>query len=147
VPSAIAARAVRPATPADRESLESLYARCRRLAEWLPPTERAKADFDRDTRGEDIFVAIGADGALDGFVAIWAPECFVHHLYVRAEARRQGVASALLDSLVGRFPFPWRLKCVRVNSVALDFYAKRGWRRVGEGKGIQGEYAMLELRP
>jgi GNAT superfamily N-acetyltransferase len=138
--------AVRPALPADREALSALYRRCRMLAEWLPAPERARSDFDRDTNGETIFVAVGEGGVLDGFVALWEPDSFIHHLYVRPEARRQGVASALLDALAEHFPFPWRLKCVRLNTVALDFYAKRGWKEVGAGKGVQGLYAVLELR-
>jgi ribosomal protein S18 acetylase RimI-like enzyme len=139
-------RTIRPAAPADRDALAALYRRCRRLAEWLPAAERAKADFDRDTKGEEIFVAIGEEGTLDGFIAVCGPECFVHHLYVRPEARRQGVANALLESLEGRFTFPWRLKCVRVNVAALEFYGNRGWKEIAAGMGVQGEYAMLELR-
>jgi GNAT superfamily N-acetyltransferase len=138
--------AVRPALPADRAALSSLYQRCRMLAEWMPASERARGDFDRDTHGETVFVAMGEDGELDGFVAVWEPDSFIHHLYVRPEARRQGVASALLDALAGHFALPWRLKCVRLNTVALDFYSKRGWKEVGAGKGVQGHYAVLELR-
>ena len=139
-------RVIRAALPSDRDALAALYRRCRRLAEWLPASERARANFDRDTKGEDIFVAIGEEGTLDGFVSVCGPECFVHHLYVRPEARRQGVANALLESLAGRFAFPWRLKCVRVNAAALEFYGRRGWKEIASGMGIQGEYAMLELR-
>jgi GNAT superfamily N-acetyltransferase len=138
--------AVRPALPADREALSSLYQRCRMLAEWMPAFERARGDFDRDTNGETLFVAVGEGGDLDGFVAVWEPDSFIHHLYVRPEARRQGVASALLDALAGHFALPWRLKCVRLNTVALDFYSRRGWQEVGAGKGVQGHYAVLELR-
>jgi GNAT superfamily N-acetyltransferase len=138
--------AVRSALPADRGALSSLYQRCRMLAEWMPASERARGDFDRDTKGETVFVAVGDGGELDGFVAVWEPDSFIHHLYVRPEARRQGVASALLDALAGHFAFPWRLKCVRANAVALDFYAKRGWKEVGAGRGVQGHYAVLELR-
>jgi GNAT superfamily N-acetyltransferase len=139
-------RDIRPALPSDREALAALYRRCRRLAEWLPGPERARANLDRDTKGEEIFVAIGEGGTLDGFVSVCGPDCFIHHLYVRPEARRQGVANALLASLAGRFTFPWRLKCVRANVAALEFYGRRGWKEVAAGIGIQGEYAMLELR-
>jgi ribosomal protein S18 acetylase RimI-like enzyme len=137
---------VRPALAADRAALSSLYQRCRMLAEWMPASERGRGDFDRDTNGETVFVAVGEGGELDGFVAVWEPDSFIHHLYVRPEARRQGVASALLDALAGHFALPWRLKCVRLNTVALDFYSKRGWKEVGAGKGVQGHYAVLELR-
>jgi ribosomal protein S18 acetylase RimI-like enzyme len=136
---------IRTASALDRAALEALYRRCRRLAEWLPARERAKADFASDTRDEEIVVAIARDGALDGFVSVWRPQSFVHHLYVRPEARGQGVGAALLAALVGRFPFPWRLKCVCANTRALAFYAKRGWREVDSGVGAQGRHVVLEL--
>ncbi|MGZ5038327.1 MAG: GNAT family N-acetyltransferase [Usitatibacter sp.] len=136
---------VRAASPEDGEALRSLYVRCRLLAEWLPGAEKGKSDFDRDTMGEEVVVSVGEDGAIDGFVSVWRPQRFIHHLYVRPEARRRGVAGALLGALAGTLPFPWRLKCVRANRVAMEFYAKRGWREVAQGSGVNGAYAVLEL--
>jgi GNAT superfamily N-acetyltransferase len=94
-----------------------------------------------------MLVAVGEDGALDGFVSVWRPQSFIHHLYVRPEARGRGVASALLDALAQRLPYPWRLKCVRVNRIAMQFYGRRGWREVGRGRGVQGDHVVLELAP
>ncbi len=135
---------VRRAADADRDAIERLYRDCRRDAKWLPAW-RTDASFAQASAGEAVFVAVSGTGELCGVVSIWEEEPFVHHLYVREEFRGNGVGAALLDSLVGKVPFPWRLKCVRLNTQALDFYAKRGWRTVGEGTGSEGAYLELQL--
>ena len=43
------------------------------------PSRFALSDFDRETRDEFIFVAL-ADENIVGFVSVWAPDNFVHHL-------------------------------------------------------------------
>gem|GEM_PF-184598 len=134
---------VRRATDLDRDALDALYRECRRAADWLPAM-RSQASFAAVSAGEAVFVAVDATGLL-GLVSAWEAEPFIHHLYVREESRRTGVAAALLDSLVGTLPFPWRLKCVRANTQALDFYLKRGWRQTGEGVGSEGAYFELQL--
>lgn len=135
---------IRPAAASDLQSLEALYRRCRLLAEWLPPSERPKGDFASDTRGEMTFVALGEDGALEGFVSARQRESFVHHLYIRPESRGRGAGSRLLGYLSGQLDLPWRLKCVRANSAALAFYSRRGWKEIGSGTGIQGPHVVLE---
>jgi GNAT superfamily N-acetyltransferase len=137
-------REIRAAEGNDLEALAALYRRCRLVAEWLPRSERSRVDFGRDTQGEKIFVSIAADGTLEGFVSVWEPQSFVHHLYVRPESRGQGIGGLLLEHLEGRLALPWRLKCVRANAAALAFYAKRGWREVGAGTGPQGPHVVLE---
>ena len=137
---------VRRATERDRESIEAIFRDCRRDAAWLP-AQSPQSTFAQLSEGETVYVAVAATGELVGFVSLWEPEPFIHHLYVREESRRHGVAGALLASLVGKVAFPWRLKCVRANTQALDFYEKRGWRRVAEGEGSDGgEGPYLELQ-
>jgi RimJ/RimL family protein N-acetyltransferase len=135
---------IRRAVDSDRSALEALYLECRRDARWLPDW-RSRATFAEVSRGETEYVAVGSAGELQGMVSVWEDDPFVHHLYVREAFRRGGVAGALLDRLVGMLAFPWRLKCMRANGEALDFYAKRGWKRIGEGTGNEGEYVELQL--
>jgi GNAT superfamily N-acetyltransferase len=135
---------VRLAAVGDRDAIEALYRDCRRDADWLP-ANASRASLAQLSEGELIYVAIAEGGELEGFVSVWEPEPFVHHLYVREGSRRHGVAGALLAALVGKLSFPWRLKCVRANTAALDFYAKRGWRRIAEGVGSEGAYYELQL--
>ena len=137
---------VRPFEEKDRSALEAIYRQCRREATWLPAVVKQKADFARDTDGEALLVAVDASDAPEGFVSVWEPDAFIHHLYVRKEARRKGIAKQLLDSLATRLPKPWRLKCVRANDVALAFYLRHGWLEVSSGVGEEGPYAVLEKR-
>jgi [ribosomal protein S5]-alanine N-acetyltransferase len=135
---------IRRAVHADGEALEALYRDCRRDARWLPAW-RSDAAFAEVSADEAVFVAVGSKGELYGLVSVWEEDPFVHHLYVREAVRRSGVAGALLESLVGVLPFPWRLKCMIANNEALEYYLKRGWKRIGEGEGSEGEYVELRL--
>ncbi len=135
---------IRRAVEADRGALEALYRDCRSGAQWLPAWP-SQATFAEVSRGETVYVAVGSAGELHGMVSVWEEDPFVHHLYVREAFRRGGVAGALLDGLAGVLPLPWRLKCMRANGEALDFYAKRGWRRIAEGVSHEGEYVELQL--
>jgi GNAT superfamily N-acetyltransferase len=135
---------VRRATESDRDAIETLFRDCRRDAAWLP-SFRTYMKFAQVSDGESVYVAVTGTGELLGFVSVWEAEPFVHHLYVREESRRHGVAGALLAALVGKLAFPWRLKCVRANTQALEFYLKRGWHRIGEGEGSEGAYFELQL--
>ena len=134
---------VRRANEHDREAIETLYRDIRRDADWLP-AGRVESTFARASDGESVYVAMTA-GRLEGFVSVWEADPFIHHLYVRETSRGRGIGTALLASLVGKLPFPWRLKCVRANTQALEFYERHGWRRKGEGKGSEGLYAELQL--
>jgi len=91
-------------------------------------------------------VAVGSDDEPEGFVSVWEPEAFIHHLYVRprlpAKGRRRGAA---------RFPahsttHAWRLKCLRANVRALAFYLGQGWTEISSGDGEDGPFAVLEKR-
>jgi len=137
---------VRPFANGDRAALESIYRDCRAEASWLPPAARAQADFLGDTEGEALFVAVGADDEPCGFVSVWEPESFIHHLYVRQDWRGKGVGGLLLDFLNGRVPKPWKLKCLRANANAMAFYGNRGWVEAGSGSGVDGPFALMERR-
>ncbi len=126
----------------DRSALETIYRECRSEATWLLSKE--ESDFARDTEGEALFVAVGSDDEPEGFVSVWEPEAFIHHLYVRSGSRKKGIANQLLNSLATRMFGPWRLKCVRANRVALAFYLANGWLEVSSGVGEDGPFAVLE---
>lgn len=75
---------------------------------------------------------------------MWEPDAFIHHLYVRRESQRKGVALMLLKSLETQLPLPWKLKCLRANTGALAFYFSQGWKEVSSGDGDEGPFAVLE---
>jgi GNAT superfamily N-acetyltransferase len=135
---------LRDAGPADAPALQRLYADIRGRAEWLPPAARMNADFAKESAGELVIVAVAPDGILDGLIAVWEQQTFVHHLYVRERARRRGVASALLESLRIRMPRPWSLKCLRSNFDALRFYRRLGWVSIAAGSSGDGVYELLQ---
>lgn len=135
---------VRPFAEPDREALEAIYRECRAEAAWLPPVAREDSDFARDTAGETLFVAAGTDDNPLGFLSVWAPDRFVHHLYVRSESRNRGIGKALLGYLRTQLPMPWKLKCLTANDAALAFYESQGWRNVSSDVGAEGPYFVLE---
>jgi GNAT superfamily N-acetyltransferase len=135
---------VRRFVESDRLALEVIYRDCRMEAAWLPPAVRERSDFARDTEGEAILVAVGNTAEPEGFISVWEPESFIHHLYVRSSARRRGVGERLLNSLNGQLPKPWRIKCVHANAEALRFYLKRGWTEISSGTSEDGPFATLE---
>ena len=127
----------------DRQALAAIYRECRSEATWLP-TAVKDPDFARDTEGEVLLVAVGSDDEPKGFVSVWEPDSFIHHLYVHTGSRQQGIGTQLLESLRSRLPKPWRLKCVRANDRALAFYLRQGWLEISAGVGEDGPYAVLE---
>jgi len=135
---------VRPFAEGDREVLEAIYRECRAEATWLPSAARENPDFARDTAGETLFVAVGSDDKPLGFLSVWEPDRFIHHLYVRTGLRDRGIGKALLISLRTRLPTPWRLKCLTANGGALGFYTSQGWRKVSSEIGEEGPYFVLE---
>ncbi|MCZ8389701.1 GNAT family N-acetyltransferase [Achromobacter xylosoxidans] len=138
---------LRAACAADLPGLRALFLATRREAyPWLEPASLREADLDAQTEGERIWVASAADDALAGFVSLWEPDDFVHHLYVGRAWRRQGVARALLRALPGWPATRYRLKCLRRNAAALAFYRACGFVEIGAGTGEDGDYALLESR-
>ena len=135
---------VRPFVGQDREVLEAIYRECRAEATWLPAVVRENSDFARDTAGEKLFVAVGSDDNPLGFLSVWEPDRFIHHLYVRSELRDRGIGKALLRSLSTQLPMPWKLKCLTANGGALAFYTSQGWRKVSSDVGEEGPYFVLE---
>ncbi|MGO4703025.1 GNAT family N-acetyltransferase [Dyella sp. 2RAB6] len=137
---------VRLATDDDRPALRELFLQARRATfSWVAGDSFRLEDYDGQTRGERVLVAQADDGSIAGFVALWEPDRFVHHLYLAAEQQRRGIGRALLQAL-GWPEQPLLLKCLRRNEAALAFYLKLGFAEIGQGRGSDGEYLMLASR-
>ena len=132
------------AAASDRLAIERLYADAIGRAAWLPPHARLRVEFTEVSNGEIVHVIKADAGELAGFVAVYEPESFVHHLFVAPQYQRRGLASLLLSSLHTWLPMPWRLKCIRGNTDALSFYGANGWKEVGAGESEEGPYLVLE---
>lgn len=136
---------IREASSQDTPLLSQIFQTCSQQADWLPEAAKERADFANDTQGESIWVAVDDNEQLLGFISVWMPDSFIHHLYIVPRAQCQGIGSALLASLTGRVPRPWRLKCVQANTRALDFYQTQGWQKIEAGHSPTGDYWLLEL--
>ncbi|HFQ5347171.1 TPA: GNAT family N-acetyltransferase [Vibrio vulnificus] len=53
-------------------------------------------DFAKDTDGEEIWVAV-EQGIIVGFISIWKPENFIHHLFVCPNSLKRGIGFKLLS--------------------------------------------------
>jgi GNAT superfamily N-acetyltransferase len=134
----------RPFVENDREALRHVYLESRRgTFTWLESSTLSLSDFDRDTAGEKIWVAVDCDLVV-GFVSVDEKENFVHNLFVSTKWLGRGVGSQLLEISLASLGRPARLKCVAANTKALSFYHGKGWYKVCEGVSEDGLYYVLE---
>ncbi|MDB6078304.1 MAG: acetyltransferase [Akkermansiaceae bacterium] len=137
---------VRAARPSDDEALAEIFRASRLEAFHRCETEDFfLSDFADQTQGEVIHVAESPDGTLAGFVSVWEPESFVHHLFIDPRFHRQGIGKLLLRSLETWLPFPHELKCLVANQRAAAFYAAMGWREIDRGSDPFGAYLVMSL--
>ncbi len=138
---------LRDAVAADTQALRELFLRAR-LATfvWQPENAFQLADFDAQTKGERLTVAEDSEGRLVGFVSVWEPDDFIHHIYVEQTYLRRGIGKALLHTLPGWPARCYRLKCVVANKPALVFYHSCGFIEIGAGQAPDGDYLVLESR-
>ena len=136
---------IRPATPADLHALRELFLSVRRQTfDWQPPDAFHLEDFDTQTEGERVVVAEAGD-RLAGFISVWEPDDFIHHLFVGVGHMRRGVGRALLQALPGWPDRTYRLKCLSRNETAIAFYHAHGFIETARGMSDEGEYIVLSL--
>lgn len=138
--------ACRVASETDWESLAGIFTQIReRYSPWLDPQRTPPDDLRKQTEGETIYVAARETEVL-GFISVWVPERFIHHLYVDVRHQRWGVGSWLIDHVLRQHGSPLRLKCVEANRQALQFYEKNGWQILDRAVGEEGPYCLMELK-
>jgi len=98
-------------------------------------------DFIAATEGERILLA-RVDQDIAGFAAVWAPDRFLHHLYVAPRHQRQGIGRRLLNDCLERFGQPMSLKCLESNVGARRFYESNGWHAQDTAMGPDGPYVL-----
>jgi GNAT superfamily N-acetyltransferase len=127
----------------DLATCVEIYYRTRRESfTWLPRSRFRRSDFLVDTFEEELFVA-EQDGKVIAFAGVYAPEDFLHHLYVAREHQGRGAGSALLRYLLHRSEGRLRLKCLCRNERALAFYREQGWREGDHGWDAFGQWVTL----
>lgn len=138
---------VRPFVASDGPALRELFIRSRMNAfPWRPTDAFRLVDFDEQTKDEFILVAEN-DGIAVGFLSLWQPDEFIHHLFVDPSWMRGGVGSALLHALPGWSTKRYRLKCLNRNVPALAFYSHHGFIEIDSGVGEDGDYRLMEFDP
>jgi ribosomal protein S18 acetylase RimI-like enzyme/RNAse (barnase) inhibitor barstar len=135
---------LRRGTLADLPRLAEIHAEARNAVGCYPRQEPSEQQLSQQLEGEEILVAV-MTGRICGFVSVWPPERFVHHLYVSPDAQGLGVGSLLLDACVTRYGLPLTLKCDHCNERAREFYWRRGWVTRDHGTGEHGPWDELVL--
>ncbi len=137
---------IRRAEAKDGAALARIFVESRLAAfYWQNPARFRLEDFEKETAGEVVFVAEDGGGRLLGFISVWEPERFVHHLYIAPGELRRGIGKQLLASLSSWLPLPYQLKCKVKNEAACAFYRKNCWVEKGRDTDEQGEYLVLEF--
>lgn len=130
----------------DSQKLREIYLLCRiQTFYWIDSVLFALNDFDAHTRDEDIWVP-EFDGEIAGFMAVWPPEAFIHHLYIEAAHRGKGIGKALLTLAAQTYLVPLSLKCLAKNEEAFKFYQALGWEVVEDGSDVLGDYFLMKLK-
>ncbi len=131
--------------PGDIHDLRALFLAGRQNTfSWLDTTQYTLLDFDRETQGEWILVALFHEKII-GFISVWLPDNFIHHLFVDAAYQHQHAGTALLNAAVQNMHFPVRLKCLKQNTAAVHFYRKKGFVEMETGIAAEGEYIVFAL--
>jgi GNAT superfamily N-acetyltransferase len=106
------------------------------------------ANFRDEVAGELIFGSL-IGYQLCGYISIWQPNWFVHHLYVDPPAQGQGIGRALLayaQTMAGNNSLS--LKCQKLNTRALEFYTAAGFVDSHEsGDDEYGGWVRLVRQP
>jgi GNAT superfamily N-acetyltransferase len=135
---------IRPFNEADHEKLRELYLLCRISAfYWIDSALFTLDDFDEHTLDEEIWVAT-CNNEIAGFMAVWPPDTFIHHLYIDAAYRGKGIGKAMLALAAQTYPAPLSLKCLVKNEAAVQFYLALNWEVIGEGSDTLGDYFLMQ---
>lgn len=111
---------------------------------WLDTQNYNLTDFDRETEGEFVLVAL-FDSKVVGFISLWLPGNFIHHFYIDEDYQQHQIGTKLLEEAILIMNFPITLKCLEKNTIAIEFYKKRGFVAEDRGISVHGEYISFAL--
>ena len=111
---------------------------------WLDTQNFHLSDFDHETQGEFVLVAVFNDKVV-GFISLWLPGNFIHHFYIDAEFQQHKIGTKLLEEAIQIMETPITLKCLEKNIRAIEFYKKRGFVATDKGISNHGEYISFTL--
>lgn len=139
---------VREIAPSEHAACATIYASAWNGALPAAPRVISSADFEGETEGERILVGI-LNGQIAGYVSIWEPDWFIHHLYVDPLVQGAGLGRALMSRAVRlASPRALSLKCQLANTGAIGFYKSLGFRESSEtGTDEHGSWVLLIQNP
>lgn len=102
-------------------------------------------EFREQTLGEILLVATSEDGVV-GFISVWRPSWFVHHLFIDPMSQGSGIGSCLLEYVsILAAGHPLSLKCQTENRAAIRFYERHGFQQT-DSRGSDDFGEWVELR-
>ena len=135
---------IRKAKLQDYSVCANIYANAWNKA--LPVVKRTIGldDFEKETDGELIFVA-SVNKQVSGYISIWQPDWFVHHLYVDPGFHGRGIGKGLMVFAASLAkPHVLSLKCQVANANAIGFYKSLGFIETEErGVDEYGDWILL----
>jgi ribosomal protein S18 acetylase RimI-like enzyme len=134
---------IRAFVAADAKACVGIFDRAWRAGHPFAPRKITDAVFAAETEGETLFVAADSADDVAGFVSLYAPESFIHHLYVEPRLRNRGIGRALLAHAVAAAGGSASLKCQLGNQPALGFYRHLGWTEIVAGTNEFGAWVTL----
>ena len=131
---------IEAATGADADAVAAVFSAARDAAvPWLPILHSAAEDrrFFAGVIGEAEVLVVRREGYPVAFLAL--KDGLVGHLYVRPNAQRTGIGSALVAVAKERRPEGLRLWTFQRNQGARAFYARHGFEEVEFTDGSSNE--------
>jgi ribosomal protein S18 acetylase RimI-like enzyme len=121
---------LRAETRADIDAAAQVYERSRRAAfPWRSEADVSAANFLLTSDKEDVFLARFGSRVV-GMASFYAPENFLHSLYVDPDAQGLGIGRALIAHVRSHATGPLTLKLDSKNDKARGFYLANGWTRL-----------------
>ena len=125
-------------------TLSEIYLESRKSTfTWLDASSFSLSDFKKDTEGERILVAV-IDFQVVGFISIWEPDNFIHHLYVSTDHHGKGVGTQLLQAAKSSYE-SLSLKCKVENKGAIAFYESKGFVKESKCKDVLDDCYLMKL--
>lgn len=132
-------------SPGDLNALRKLFLLERKSTfTWMDTASFQLPDFDTETEGEYILVA-HSNNIITGFISIWLPDNFIHHLYIASAFQKKGIGTELLKAASEKLKQPLQLKCLQKNKNAIAFYKKKRFIEKETGGTGNEAYILFEL--
>jgi len=129
--------------PVHTPRLREVFLTSRKLAfPWYDDKRLKLKDFDAVIQEEEVLVALIENNPV-GFIAWWTPDNFIHSLFIDPDFTGKGIGKDLLEKCLDRLGRPAKLKVLKANSKACDFYKYQGWKVESEGVSADGPYFLL----